>query len=695
MKKQTISTKDSTLLRQKAEDQLKHKQSNKSLSFSEAETLKLIHELEVHQIELEMQNEELCIAKEKAELAEEKYTDIYDFAPSGYLSISKDGKIVELNFAAAHMLGKVRSKLKNRCFAFYLSQESLPVFNLFVQKVFTNKVKQACEVIITNEVTKPIYVNIEGILSQNDELCHLTLSDITERKKAEQELVMAKEKAERNEMEIKKAQEIAHLGSWYLNVKTNEVVWTEELYKMYGFDPTIPPPPYTEHMKLFTPESWDTLSTSLAKTRETGIPYELELKTVRIDNSKGWMWVRGEAVLDESKNIIGLWGAAQDITERKKSEEALQKSEAKLSALFSSMSEMVVLHELVYDKERKPANYRITDCNEAFTRITGISRKTAVGRLSTEVYGTKEAPYLNEYSKVVLTGKAYRYETYFPPMDKHFSISVISYEKNCFATVTTDITELKKAETDIIKLNESLEQRVLDRTKQLEESNKALEAFSHSISHDLRAPLRSIVGFSQILIEEYQPILGSEGSRLLQIVIDSTKKMNDLIEGLLKISKVNYVKVDKVIIDMNQILAYVLSNVHNFFDTSKVSFQIENLQEGLGDPTLIGQVWFNLIANAVKFSSKHPTPQITIQSYKKDNDIVYLIKDNGTGFKQEYKDKVFTIFNRFHSSEEYEGTGVGLSLVHRIIQKHGGTIWAESTEGKGATFYFSLPLSST
>jgi two-component system, chemotaxis family, CheB/CheR fusion protein len=144
-----------------------------------------------------------------------------------------------------------------------------------------------------------------------------TCIDITERKLDEEKLI-------RSESELKRAQQITHVGSWYLDIVTNEVSWTEELYKMYGFDPSLPPPPYTEHQKLFAPESWEILSASLANTRATGIPYELELKTLRIDGSNGWMWVRGEAIKDNNGKIIGLWGAAQDITERKHVESALE-----------------------------------------------------------------------------------------------------------------------------------------------------------------------------------------------------------------------------------------------------------------------------------------------------------------------------------------------------------------------------------
>jgi len=195
MKKQNENLTDAALLRQKAEEQLQRQQSKTSLLTSENDMLKLIYELEVHQIELEMQNEELVIAKEKAQqakekaqLAEEKYTELYDFAPSGYFSLSKDGKIKELNFVAAQMLGKERLHMITRQFAFFVSVNTRPVFNLFFDKVFTSKTKQTCEVIISTEGNLPIYVNIDGIVSQNNEVCLLTLIDITERKTAENKI---------------------------------------------------------------------------------------------------------------------------------------------------------------------------------------------------------------------------------------------------------------------------------------------------------------------------------------------------------------------------------------------------------------------------------------------------------------------------------------------------------------------------
>jgi PAS domain S-box-containing protein len=185
------------------------------------------------------------------------------------------------------------------------------------------------------------------------------IRDITQRKLTEDALI-------RSEKELRKAQEITHIGSWFLDVASNQVTWSEELYRMYGFNPQLPPPPYTEHMKLFTPSSWEILSASLAKTSQTGIPYELELKTVKKDGTNGWMWVRGEAVQDKQGNIVGLWGAAQDISERKRMEENLKESEERFKNMFEGHSAIMVLID--------PISGLIIDANEAATRFYGYSK---------------------------------------------------------------------------------------------------------------------------------------------------------------------------------------------------------------------------------------------------------------------------------------------------------------------------------
>jgi signal transduction histidine kinase len=250
-----------------------------------------------------------------------------------------------------------------------------------------------------------------------------------------------------------------------------------------------------------------------------------------------------------------------------------------------------------------------------------------------------------------------------------------------------------KIQEELKNLNKDLEQKVLARTQQLENANKELDAFSHSVSHDLRAPLRAINGFTHILVQDYQDKLGPEGFRLFQNVIDNTVRMNELIEGLLKISKVSSTEVNKTKIDMNDMVKSIYQEFISLTDRDKIMFTVDHLLDSFGDPLLIRQVWVNLIENAVKFSRKKENPTIQICSYNEKDQTVYVIKDNGAGFNCEYKDKLFTIFQRLHSPSEFEGTGVGLALIYRIIQKHSGMVWAEGTLGEGATFYFSLPNS--
>ncbi len=263
--------------------------------------------------------------------SEERYRALYNNAPLSYQSLDENGCFLDINPMWLKTLGYKRDEVIGKCFGDFLHPDYIEHFKIsfaaFKKRGYVSDVQFQ----LRRKNNTYIYVSFEGRVGYTPggkfEQSYCVFKDITEQKALENALIKAKEKAERNENELLKAQEIAHLGSWYLNVETNEVTWTEELYKMYDFDPSLPPPPYTRHMTLFTDESWEILSKSLAKTRETGIPYELELKTVKKDGKNGWMWVRGEAVKDDGNNIIGIWGAAQDITERKRVEEKLKTSD--------------------------------------------------------------------------------------------------------------------------------------------------------------------------------------------------------------------------------------------------------------------------------------------------------------------------------------------------------------------------------
>lgn len=261
--------------------------------------------------------------------------------------------------------------------------------------------------------------------------------------------------------------------------------------------------------------------------------------------------------------------------------------------------------------------------------------------------------------------------------------------------------ELKSAEDDIRKLNDELEQKVIERTaqlefanKELETANKDLESFSYSVSHDLRAPIRAIHGYTQILAEDYAESFNAEGMKVFESITRNSKKMGELIDDLLAFSKLGRKQVSLSTIDMDLLLKNVLEELTE--DGKNLpEYYISPLPTAQGDKSLIKQVWINLISNAIKYSRHTPQTKIEIGTYEQANHVVYFVKDNGAGFDMLYYDKLFGVFQRLHSQEEFEGTGIGLAIVQKIIQRHNGKVWAESELNHGSCFSFTLLKTNT
>ncbi|HNP21830.1 MAG TPA: PAS domain S-box protein [Panacibacter sp.] len=642
--------------------------------------------------------------------SEEKFRGLLEAAPDAIVISNEKGEIILINRQAEKLFGYTKEELAGKPVEMLVPAELRNRHIADRSDYFVNpKVRAMGAGLELLAVRKdgakvPVEISLSPLVTEEGILISAAIRDITARKQLEEKL---KKVNRDHELLVRNVKDYA---IFMLDKDGLIASWNSgaENIKGYNAAEIIGKPMdifYTmEDRQRGEPKR------ILQMALERG-SFEAEGWRLKKDGTAFWANVALTALYDEEGMLYGYAKVTKDITEKRKAEAYTRF----LATIADSIQDPVISTD---------SNLLINKWNESAEALLEwkaeevIAKETAAILKTIYPSETREQILASFEEKGYWQGEVIYHTKSGKPLHV---LATASRLKDADGNITgnlilaKDITERKKAEAALSKFNEELEQRVKDRTadirkkeaenrllneqlemkviertKQLETANKELEAFSYSVSHDLRAPLRAISGYSKILEEDYGSILDAEGKRIIDAVIANSKRMGLLIDDLLRFSKMARMSVQPFSVDMYSIVSECVKELVT--DTSNMRINIDpNLPEANVDHAMIKQVWINLISNAIKYSAKKTSPLIEI-GYKKENGVnIYFIRDNGAGFNMKYANKLFGVFQRLHGHDEFDGTGVGLALVSRIIHKHNGLVWGEGEEGVGATFYFSLP----
>ncbi|MBZ5651271.1 MAG: PAS domain S-box protein [Acidobacteriia bacterium] len=534
--------------------------------------------------------------------------------------------------------------------------------------------------------------------------------DVTERNQAEDALRQI-------DARRKFALETANLGDWELDLTTLQATRSLLHDQIFGYQSLLPEWNFDIFLGHVHPDDRERVRDDFQGCARQGKRWEFECRIVCPNGDIRWIWACGDYYRDSTADATRMFGIVKDITTRKNIENALASQAEELShqagellcsqRALESQKLMLqsVLDSMAEGLAATDEQGKFIIWNPAAEKILGMGAVNLPSQDWTQHYGLYlpdgVTPFPPDQIPLV---RAIRGETSLtemfvrnPEVAEGAWVEVSAGPLKDIGGVVRggvaafrDITQKKTAEQEIHRLNEELEHRVVERTAQLEEANQELESFTYSVAHDLRAPLRHIAGFSGILVEEFSPSLDAQAQSYLQRIQDGARKMGELVDELLNLARVGRQTPNLQVAGLNSIVKEVIGILQPEMEGRQVEWKIAALPFVECDPTLVMQVFQNLISNALKYSRPRPLAVIEIGQILESGRPAIFVRDNGVGFSMKYADKLFGVFQRLHRSEDFEGTGVGLATVQRIIKKHQGKVWAEAKLDQGATFYFTL-----
>lgn len=545
-----------------------------------------------------------------------------------------------------------------------------------------------CDLVFNDGHVRNLYQYASPLYTEAGEVrgCVGVFVDITERKRAERALRDTNER-------LRLALAASNMGTWTRELREGDrLFWSPELEAIFGLKPGEFAGTEQALFEFIHPEDCESIRRAVSRAIAGRTDYEVEFRFMPRDRAMGWMLGRGRAYYDEQGRPVRLAGVGIDITERKETEEALREKRQQWQLITDALPVLIA---------HVDADERFRFSNRAYENWFSIPNERITGRTVREVVGEELYERLYPRIHAALAGGEQSFEEVFPragadprPVHVHYipDFNAAGVVQGMHVLMT-DISAHRRAEEQIRQLNATLERRVAERTAQWEIANKELEAFCYSVSHDLRAPLRTIRGFSEVVLEQYAGQVDSRGQEYLRRACDAACQMDQLIDDLLKLSRVSRSELRRQEVNLSMLADAIAAELRRCEPERSVEFAITPDLRAHGDERLLRLVMENLLRNAWKFTGKRSRARIAFERAP-EAEHAFAIRDNGAGFDMTYADKLFGVFQRLHSTSEFPGTGVGLAIVQRIINRHGGRAWATGEIDRGATFYFTLPAAT-
>jgi PAS domain S-box-containing protein len=527
--------------------------------------------------------------------------------------------------------------------------------------------------------------------------------EMAERNTAQEALRLSDER-------LRQAVRVSNIGIFDHDHRTDAIYWSPEQRAIYGWDP-VEAVDLQGFLRHVFPGDLERIGAAVARAHDPAGDgrFDVEHRVVRRDGEVRWLATRSQTVFageGAARRPVRTIGAVLDFTERKRQEEALRESEARISEAYATLNDAI---------ESAPAAIAIYDAEDRLFAFNSGYRAffafdQTIVRLGADfrtlIRSFTESGQIARPQRATDSWLEERWRQHRNPAGpieveltdgRWLQITETRTQTGGIITVYNDITALKEREEQLRRLNAELEERVAQRTaalahanEELAVANKDLESFSYSVSHDLRAPLRAMAGYSSILLDESRDSLHPNAARHLQRIHAGALRMAALIDDLLRLSQVGRAEMHRQDVNLSELANQVLGALADASPERRVEAVVSPRMRANGDPGLIRHLLENLLSNAWKFTGRTNAPRIELGCEPRGREKVYFVRDNGAGFDMQYANRLFTAFQRLHRSEEFEGTGIGLSIVQRVVTRHGGRIWVESKPGQGTTFWFTL-----